>query len=58
MTVCDGTTLEAERLVDWARTRIGGYKYPRRVIVVDEIPLTTVGKVDRKALRERVRCGS
>jgi long-chain acyl-CoA synthetase len=46
-----GATLEAEQLVDWSRERIGGYKYPRRVTIVDQIPLTPVGKVDRKALR-------
>ena len=41
-------------LVDWARARIGGYKYPRELHVVDEIPLTNVGKVDRKAVRGRL----
>jgi long-chain acyl-CoA synthetase len=50
-----GARLEPERLVDWSRERIGGYKYPRHVHVVDELPLTAVGKVDRKALRERLR---
>jgi long-chain acyl-CoA synthetase len=44
----------AEELVAWARRRIGGYKYPREVHVVEAIPLTNVGKVDRKALRARV----
>jgi long-chain acyl-CoA synthetase len=47
----EGATLEPEQLIDWARARIGGYKYPRQVNVVDAIPLTPVGKVDRKALR-------
>jgi long-chain acyl-CoA synthetase len=45
----------AEELVEWARERIGGYKYPREVHVVDAMPLTAVGKLDRKALRSRVR---
>jgi long-chain acyl-CoA synthetase len=49
-----GATLEAEELVEWSRERIGGYKYPRRVNIVDAIPLTPVGKVDRKALRARL----
>jgi long-chain acyl-CoA synthetase len=43
--------LTPEELVAWARERIGGYKYPREVHVVDAVPLTNVGKVDRKALR-------
>jgi long-chain acyl-CoA synthetase len=43
-----------EELVAWARNRIGGYKYPREVHVLDTIPLTAVGKLDRKALRSRL----
>ena len=41
-------------LVDWARENIGGYKYPREVHVVESLPLTDVGKVDRKALSVRL----
>ena len=47
----DGAGLSGAELVDWGRERIGGYKYPREVHVVDAIPLTPVGKIDRKALR-------
>ena len=46
-----GAEPSGEELVQWARERIGGYKYPREVTVVDAVPLTPVGKVDRKALR-------
>jgi long-chain acyl-CoA synthetase len=49
----DGAEIDAEQLIDWSRERIGGYKYPREVHVVDAIPLTPVGKIDRKALRRR-----
>ena len=41
-------------LVAWSKERIGGYKYPREVHVVGSLPLTPVGKLDRKALRERI----
>jgi long-chain acyl-CoA synthetase len=46
-----GAELTGEEMVQWARERIGGYKYPRDVTIVDAVPLTPVGKVDRKALR-------
>jgi long-chain acyl-CoA synthetase len=46
--------LEPAELVAWSRERIGGYKYPREVHVVGALPLTPVGKVDRKALRARL----
>jgi long-chain acyl-CoA synthetase len=43
-----------DELIAWARQRIGGYKYPRELQIVDAVPLTSVGKIDRKALRSRV----
>jgi long-chain acyl-CoA synthetase len=43
-----------EQLVDFCRQRIGGYKYPREIHVVPSLPLTAVGKLDRKALRAKV----
>jgi long-chain acyl-CoA synthetase len=46
--------VDPDDLVAWARTRIGGYKYPREVHVVPALPLTPVGKVDRKTLRARL----
>lgn len=54
VTVRAGESLSADELVAWSRRRIGGYKYPREIHVVDSIPLTPVGKLDRKALRARV----
>ena len=47
----DGEELTNEELITYAKERIGGYKYPREVHIVPSVPLTPVGKVDRKALR-------
>src|SRR5437764_218949 len=44
-----------DELVAWARLHIGGYKYPRELHIVDSVPLTSVGKVDRKALRTQLQ---
>jgi long-chain acyl-CoA synthetase len=44
----------ADELVAFGKKRLGGYKYPREIQVVDSLPLTPVGKVDRKALREQL----
>jgi long-chain acyl-CoA synthetase len=46
-----GATVSSEELVAWAREHIGGYKYPREINVLEAIPLTPVGKIDRKMLR-------
>jgi acyl-CoA synthetase (AMP-forming)/AMP-acid ligase II len=37
----------------WCRARIADYKAPDRVAVVDELPLTAVGKLDKAALAAR-----
>ncbi|MGZ4173105.1 MAG: AMP-binding protein, partial [Solirubrobacteraceae bacterium] len=47
-------TLSADELIAWAREHIGGYKYPRELQIIDAVPLTPVGKIDRKALRSQL----
>jgi long-chain acyl-CoA synthetase len=49
-----GHDVAADELVLFAKERIGGYKYPREVHIVGSLPLTPVGKIDRKALRARL----
>jgi long-chain acyl-CoA synthetase len=49
-----GREIATDELVAWAKERIGGYKYPREVHAVGSLPLTPVGKIDRKALRARL----
>ena len=46
-----GAPATPEELQAFAKERLGAYKYPREVRVVDAIPLTSVMKTDRKALR-------
>jgi long-chain acyl-CoA synthetase len=47
-----GMTAEESELIAFARERMAKYKYPRQVIIVDAVPLTSVGKINRKAVRE------
>ncbi|MEV0623619.1 AMP-binding protein [Nonomuraea sp. NPDC050404] len=49
-----GATVTAEELIEWARERVGRVKYPREVRFVESVPLTSVLKLDRKALRGRL----
>jgi long-chain acyl-CoA synthetase len=44
--------VEDGELLAFAKNRLGGYKYPREIHVIEALPLTPVGKADRKALRE------
>jgi len=43
-----------DELIAFGRARLAGYKYAREIYVVDALPLTPVGKPDRKTLRERL----
>ena len=46
-----GAVVTPQDLIAYVKERIGGYKYPREVNIVPAVPLTPVGKIDRKALR-------
>jgi acetyl-CoA synthetase len=37
----------------YVRTRLSAHEYPREVAFIDQMPMTTTGKVIRRALRER-----
>lgn len=47
----EGMTVSAEELIAHAKTRIGGYKVPKTISFVDELPLSPVGKVLRRQVR-------
>ncbi|AKU98802.1 Long-chain-fatty-acid--CoA ligase [Labilithrix luteola] len=48
-----GTTATEQELIDFCRSKIAAYKYPRSVEIVDEVPKTATGKFLRRALRDR-----
>jgi len=45
--------VSAQELVGFARERLAGYKLPRRVHLVPELPKTATGKISKKDLRAR-----
>jgi acyl-CoA synthetase (AMP-forming)/AMP-acid ligase II len=45
----------AEQLIAWSRERIAGYKVPRYVQFLDELPLNATGKVAKDLLRSTTR---
>ena len=46
-----GATLTLQAVQEHVRSRLAGYKVPRRLVVVDELPVLASGKVDKKRLR-------
>jgi long-chain acyl-CoA synthetase len=48
----DGATIDTGALRDFARTRLTAYKVPKSIVVVDELPRSLVGKVERRKVRD------
>jgi benzoate-CoA ligase family protein len=46
-----GEDVTEQELIDWALEHLDAYKHPRRVYLVDRLPQTHLGKVDRGALK-------
>ena len=45
----------ADELIEHARAHLAANKYPREIRIVPALPLTSVGKLDRKQLRKWLR---
>ena len=45
--------IDPSEIVSWARSRLGGHKYPRRVEVLDALPMGPSHKVLKRELRTR-----
>ncbi|MEM0900598.1 MAG: malonyl-CoA synthase [Pseudomonadota bacterium] len=53
--VSTDTNLEIDALNELASMALARFKQPRRIIIVDELPRNTMGKVQKNVLRERYR---
>ena len=49
-----GAAIDPDEVRAYARERLTGYKVPRRVLVVDELPRSQVGKVLRRLVRDEI----
>ena len=50
-----GATVDPEALIAWSRERMANFKVPRRIAVVDALPLNASNKVLKYRLRELAR---
>ena len=48
----EGATVDTDALRDYARTRLTAYKVPKSIVVLDELPRSLVGKVERRKVRD------
>jgi acyl-CoA synthetase (AMP-forming)/AMP-acid ligase II len=54
VTVRAGQDLDPEELIAFARERLARFKVPKRIVVVDELPKTGTGKIQKFELRGKV----
>jgi fatty-acyl-CoA synthase len=50
-----GAQLTREDILDWLRPRLAKWALPDDVVFIEAVPKTSVGKFDKKVLRERFR---
>jgi acyl-CoA synthetase (AMP-forming)/AMP-acid ligase II len=55
--VTDGTEVSGDELIAHCREHLAGYKCPKRVEFVDELPRTATGKLQKFKLREKYWAG-
>ena len=48
-----GSSAEPEEIIEFCKSKIAAYKYPRQVEIVDEVPKTVTGKFLRRVLRDQ-----
>jgi long-chain acyl-CoA synthetase len=49
-----GAAVDVEQVLAYSKSRLSAAKYPRDIRIVDALPLTSVFKLDRKALRTQL----
>jgi len=49
-----GVTVDPKRVRAYAHERLTGYKVPRRVVIMDELPRSQIGKILRRRVRDRI----
>ena len=50
-----GTRLAEHQIIDGIKSDLAGFKQPKRVFTVDELPRNAMGKVEKNVLRERYK---
>ncbi|WP_123340765.1 MULTISPECIES: long-chain-fatty-acid--CoA ligase [unclassified Curtobacterium] len=50
----DPSSFDAAALRAWARDQLAAYKVPRRVVVVEDLPRSMIGKVLRRKVRDQI----
>lgn len=58
VTLKPGTVLDEDAIRAFCRDNLTPYKVPRRIVQVDELPKSLIGKVLRRQVRDRLIAGN
>jgi long-chain acyl-CoA synthetase len=50
----EGATCTAEGIIEWTKSRLASYKYPRHIRFVDSVPMSATNKILKRELRKMV----
>lgn len=50
--IVSDVSLSADAILEWAEDHLAAYKRPRDVVVLEELPVTNLGKLDREGLAD------
>ena len=50
----EGASLDEQALREHCRELLAAYKVPKRIVVIDEMPRSLLGKILRKQVREQM----
>ncbi|WP_420644870.1 AMP-binding protein [Candidatus Leptofilum sp.] len=53
--IIPNTNVSAQELITFCRQHLAGYKIPRQIELVTQLPLTASGKIERKEVAEQLR---
>ena len=51
--ILKGENLTEENLVEWAKTRMGKFEVPEKMVFTEEIPRAPTGKILKRVLRDQ-----
>jgi len=55
VSLAHGSEVSGEELVEWCKTRLANYKYPRLVVIRPALPLNGTGKILKTILRAELQ---
>lgn len=50
-----GTEFSEDAIIEYCKEKLAGFEVPKRVILIEELPVTSTGKIQKNVLREKFK---